>query len=574
MASKRIVIIGGVAGGASAAARCRRLDENASIVIFEKGPDPSFANCGMPYYLGGEIKDRARLNIQTPETLKGSLALDVRVLTEVMEINRDKKTVSVKEYVSGKLYDEPYDELILSVGAKPFVPPIPGIDRPGNFALRNLTDMDKIDNWIKDNGAKTAVVAGGGFIGVEMAEQLHQRGLTVTLVEAMPQIMGPMDEEFAFMLHEELEKNKVRVIVNDAIATFDEPKGGAKGSDIVLKSGNKLEADLVILGLGVRPETEMVKRAGIQCAERGGISVDDHLRTNDPHIWAVGDAIEVKNPILGGKWMVAMAGPANRQGRVVADNIFGKKREYKGTFGTSVIRVFSLDAACTGVNERTLRNAKLPYKAIHLHPMAHAEYYPGADHLSLKVVFNPEDGKVYGAQAVGHEGVDKRIDVIATAMQAGMTIEDFGELELCYAPPFGSAKDPVNLAGMMGTNVMASQYESVTWEEVPALAADPNVCILDVRTVEEVKETGLVVKPNGCAGLNIPEEELRERLGELDKSKRQLVCCLTGQRAYYASRLLTQRGFTVSQLSGAKVTWDVALHLKAMQSAAQKAAGN
>jgi NADPH-dependent 2,4-dienoyl-CoA reductase/sulfur reductase-like enzyme len=434
-AQRRIVIVGGVAGGASAAARARRLDENASIIVFEKGPDPSFANCGMPYHLGGEIEDRAKLNVQTPASLKARLNLDVRTLTEVLSINRDAKTVTVVEYETKRQYSEPYDDLILSVGAKPFMPPIPGIDRKGNFALRNLQDMDQIDDWLRESGAKRAVVAGAGFIGVEMAEQLKRRGLHVTLIEAAPQIMAPVDVEVAALLQQELERNGVAVRVADAVAAFEPPTDGAQGSDLLLKSGGyaphpqhlpppppplahasiahrlhaaaarRLHADVVILGLGVRAESALARDAGLELSARGGIVVDEHLRTKDPAIWAVGDAIEVRNPTLGDSWMVAMAGPANRQGRMVADNILAAPdtplRAYRGTLGTSVLRCFSLTCACTGVNERTLKSRGASYKAVHTWPMSHAGYYPGAAPMLLKLLFEPASGRVLGAQAVG-----------------------------------------------------------------------------------------------------------------------------------------------------------------------------
>jgi NADPH-dependent 2,4-dienoyl-CoA reductase/sulfur reductase-like enzyme/rhodanese-related sulfurtransferase len=541
----------------------------------------------MPYHIGGEIQDRAKLNVQTPESLKKRLNLDVRCLTEVLTINRAAKTVTVKDYTTGRTYDERYDDLVLSVGAMPFTPPIKGIDRPGNFALRNLVDMDKINDWIAKVDAKSVIVAGAGFIGVEMAEQLHRRGLTVSLVEALPQIMAPLDEEMAALLHEELEKHGVRVIINDGIDGFTEPTEGAKGSDVALKSGETLHADIVILGMGVRPDTKLAKEAGLKLGARGGIIVDPFLRTEDLNVWAVGDAIEVnppplprstgpdwshegsrggrflrgltlptvqvRNPTLGGEpWMVAMAGPANRQGRMVADNIFGKvKREYRGTIGTSVLRCFDLTCACTGVNERTVKGKGLPYKAIVIHPKSHAGYYPGACEIWFKLIFDPTDGRVLGAQAVGADLVEKRIDVVATAMHSRCTVDDLAELELCYAPPVGSAKDPVNYAGMLAQNVRDGLLETCTFDEVPALLARPDVCLFDVRTPKEVANNGNIRRD----ALNIEVDMLRSRLAELPKDKTLLVHCCSGLRAYYACRILNAQGFKTINLCGGYQMW-------------------
>lgn len=443
---------------------------------------------------------------------------------------------------------------VLSVGAKPFIPPIKGIDREGNISLRNLQDMDKIDAFIRDKNAKRVVVCGAGFIGVEMAEQLKHRGLDVVLVEALPQIMAPVDEEMAAMLETEIVKHGVRVITNDGIASFVEPTDGATGSDVLLASGTRLPADIVILGLGVRADTQLVADAGLKLGARGGIIVNEYLQTEDPHIWAVGDAIEVKNPTLGDTWMVAMAGPANRQGRMVADNIFGEKKQYKGTIGTSVLRCFDLTCACTGVNERTVKSKGLPYKAFHIWPKSHAGYYPGACSIWFKLVFNPETGAIYGAQAVGKDLVEKRIDVVATAMYGKMTVEDLANLELCYAPPFGSAKDPVNYAGMVAQNIMDGEIKTCTWDEIPKLLEDPNNFLLDVRTPNEHDHNGHIK----ADALNIEVDHLRENLHKIPRDKTLIVHCCSGQRSYYACRILMQEGFqNCINVSGGFQMWKV-----------------
>mmetsp|Transcript_12383 Transcript_12383/g.32370 ORF Transcript_12383/g.32370 Transcript_12383/m.32370 type:complete len:623 (+) Transcript_12383:114-1982(+) len=562
---KKIVIIGAVAGGASAAARARRLDERATIVMIEKAGDPSIANCGMPYWLGGEIKERGKLNVQTPASLKARLDLDVKIRTEAIAIDKAAKTVRVREVNGGREYDETYDELVLSLGAKPFLPPIPGIERPGNLSLRNLDDMDEIHNWITRNEARTAVVCGGGFIGVEMAEQLHKRGLRVTLVEALPQLMAPFDPEMANMLAAEMERNGVSVKLGAAIKGFEASASGAKASDVVLGGANggdpqRVPADVVILGLGVRADTSLPERAGIKLNARGGIVVDECMRTSEPHIWAVGDAVEVANPVGGGQWMVALAGPANRQGRLCADMICGLDqkriaRKYAGTFGTSAVRVFELDAASTGLNERGAKAASKMYDCVHLHPSSHAGYFPGAEVVSLKILFDTstgaERGRVLGAQAVGKDGIDKRIDVLATAIQAKMTVDDIAELELCYAPPFGTAKDPVNYAGMIAQDMLDGLVQTVQWHELPKLATDPEVVVLDVRAAKEIETAGQLVP----TAINIPLDEIRSRLDELPRHKAIITSCLSGQRAYYAARILAQSGFTVRNLDGAFKTF-------------------
>lgn len=445
MNAKRLVIIGGVAGGASAAARARRLCEDCEIIIFERGPHVSFANCGLPYFVGGEIVKQDDLLLQTPESLHARFNLDVRVNTEVVAIDRARQVVKARELATSRQYEQPYDSLVLSTGAAPLKPPIPGIDRAGHFTVRNIPDVERIMAWIKDCRACHAVVVGGGYIGLEMAEQLTRRGgLAVAVVEALPQVMTPLDPEMAAWLHRELRANGVALHLGDPVAGFEPPRPDekARSSVVVLKSGKQLPADTVVLGLGVRPEIALAKNAGLELGALGGIRVDEHLQTSDSHIWAVGDAIEVRHAVTGAWSLVPLAGPANRQGRIAADNIFGRPSRYEGTWGTAILRLFNLTAGCTGANEKCLRQANIPFEALHLHPGSHAGYYPGAEPIAMKILFAPETGKLLGAQAVGQDGVDKRIDVLATALKAGMTVSDLAQLELAYAPPFGSAKDP------------------------------------------------------------------------------------------------------------------------------------
>lgn len=564
----KIVIIGGVAGGASAAARARRLDESAEIIILQSGPDVSFANCGMPYYIGREINDRNVLAVQTPDTLHNRLNLDVRVLAKVTAIDIEQHKVSVVQQMNSgdtKTYQESYDHLILAVGAVPLTPPIAGIDRPGLFSLRNLQDMDRIVSWIQEK-TKTmkpedmhCVVAGAGFVGLEMVEQLVHRNMNVTLVEAMPQILGPLDVEMAAILHKDLEKRGVDVVVSDPIQSFTAAPNDPTDSILTLKSGKVLPAaQLTILGLGVRPDTQMIQETApaIQLTPRGHIVVDQLLHTSAPNVWAVGDAVEVNNPVLEGeKWAVPLAGPANRQGRMVADNILlktnGNARKYKGTWAVSVVRSFDEYAACVGMNEKFLLAKNIPYSCVHIHPMSHAGYYPGAAALHLKLLFDVKTGKIFGAQAVGRDGVDKRIDVLATAMQAGMTVMDLADLELCYAPPVGSAKDPVNYAGMVAQNIVEGLVSQVEWKDLEKMAHESGTLVVDVRNPGEVKDA-----PIATTAVNIPLNDLRARLDELPKDKHLVVSCASGQRAYYACRILKQHGFEhVDNLGGAYATF-------------------
>lgn len=553
MSVKRIIIVGGVAGGASAAARARRLCEDCEIIVIERGPHVSFANCGLPYFVGGEIAEQDSLLVQTPASLKARFNLDVRVNTEVMRIDRPARRVLARDLSSGREYEEPYDALILSTGASPLRPPIPGIERPNHFVVRNIPDVEKIMAWSKDCQECRAVVVGGGYIGLEMAEQLRRRDFEVTVLEASPQVMAPLDPEMAAWLHAELRANGVTLHVGDPVVSFEAPseREPARASIVVLKSGRRVPADSVVLGLGVKPEVGLARDAGLALGKLNGIRVNEHLQTSDANIWAVGDAIEVRDGVTGQWALIPLAGPANRQGRIAADNILGRPSRYEQTWGTAILRVFELTAGCTGANERSLRRAEIPFQAVHLHPNSHAGYYPGAESIALKLLFAPDTGKLLGAQAVGPDGVDKRIDVLATALKAGMTVHDLAELELAYAPPYGSAKDPLNLAGMAAQNVLRGDVALAQWNEVASL--DPKTTLLlDVRRADE-RARGFIP-----GSVHIPLDELRQRLAELPRDREIVAYCQSGQRSYNAARILSQNGFRVRNLSGAYRTWKAA----------------
>ncbi|MDK2745313.1 MAG: FAD-dependent oxidoreductase [Nitrospira sp. BO4] len=550
MSNTRLIIVGGVAGGASAAARARRLCEDCDIIMFERGPYVSFANCGLPYFVGGEIAEQDSLLVQTPESLRARFNLDVRIKTEVIRLHRAARRIRVREVDTGREYEETYDALILSTGASPLKPPIPGIERPHHFVVRDIPDVEKIIAWSNDCQGCRAVVVGGGYIGLEMAEQLRHRGFGVTVVEALPQVMTPLDPEMAAWLHADLRANGVALHLNDPVVSFEPPseQEPARASIVVLKSGQRLRADSVILGLGVKPEVGLAEDAGLEIGKQGGIRVNEHLRTSDPYIWAVGDAIEVRDGVTGQWALIPLAGPANRQGRIAADNILGRPSRYEHTWGTAILRLFTLTAACTGANEKSLRRAAIPFQAIHLHPGSHAGYYPGAEPIALKVLFAPDTGKLLGAQAIGHESVDKRIDVLATALKAGMTVHDLAELELAYAPPYGSAKDPVNLAGMAAQNVLAGDVALAQWNEVASLNRSTTL-LLDVRHSDE-RARGFI--PGSS---HIPLDELRQRLSELPRDREIIVYCQSGQRSYIAARILSHHGFHVRNLTGSYRTW-------------------
>ncbi len=535
---KRILIVGGVAGGMSAATRLRRLDEHAEIIVFERGEYVSFANCGLPYHLGGEIEDRAKLTGQTRQRLRAVYNLDVRINTEVLSVQPVDKTITTSAGT------ERYDELILATGATTVFPDVPGFGQPNQFALRTIPDLDAILAWIHTKNARTALVLGGGYIGLEAAEQLHRRGLGVTLVEKNSQVLTALDPEMAAHVLAEMKKQCVAVRLSDPVAAFGD--GGA-----MLRSGERIPADVTIIGIGVKPNAKLAQEAGLDIGVTGGITVNAQLQTSDPHIWAVGDAIEVTHGATFTPAAIALAGPANRQGRIVADNICGLNSQYQGTLGTAIVRVFDIVAGCTGANETLLKKHGIVYEAIHLHPNSHAGYYPGAKSLALKILFAPENGRLLGAQAVGEDGVDKRIDVLATALFAGMTIDDLAELELAYAPPFGSAKDPVNLAGMAAQNLLTGLVRVAQWYEVPKLV-ESGALIVDVREPAE-REGGSIP-----GSLNIPLGELRSRLGELPKDREILAHCASGQRSYNACRILMQHGFKCWNLTGSYKTWKAA----------------
>lgn len=534
----KIIIVGGVASGMSAATRLRRLKEDAEIIIFEKGPFVSFANCGLPYYVSGEIANRENLLVQTPESLKARFHLDVRPFHEVTAISPDQHTVTVRH--DGKEFTESYDRLILSPGAKPFVPPIDGLETAENtYTLRNVPDLDEIMLALEKE-PKEAVVIGAGFIGLEMAENLRKRGLKVTIVEKAPHVLPPLDEEMAAFVQAELLKNGIQVITSQSATRFED-----KGQVIVLENGQKIVSDVTILSVGVQPENALAQVAGIELGLRGGILVNERYETSQPDIYAVGDAIVVKQEITGEDALISLASPANRQGRQVADVIAGVSRKNKGSIGTAIVRAFDMTAASTGLSERILRMNGLPYQVIHVSGKDHAGYYPGATDVTLKLLFEPTSGKIYGAQGVGKKGVDKRIDILATAIKGNLTIFDLPELEFTYAPPFGSAKDPVNMLGYAALNLVEGLSDNIQWYELEnELAAGKK--FLDVRTASELQQGRLKVDT-----VHIPLNELRERLGELDKSQDYIVSCHSGLRSYIAERILKQAGFSVKNLDGA-----------------------
>ena len=534
----KIIIIGGVAGGMSAATRLRRLLEDAEITIFEKGPFVSFANCGLPYYVSGEIANRDSLLVQTPESLKSRFNLDVRPFHEVISISPAEHTVTVRN--DGQEFTEGYDKLILSPGAKPFVPAIEGLAEAKNaYTLRNIPDLDEIMATL-DNQPKEAVVIGAGFIGLEMAENLTKHGLQVTIVEKAPHVLPPLDQEMAAFVQTELVKNGVRVITSQSATQFED-----QGKIIVLENGQKITSDLTILSVGVEPENSLAKAAGIELGLRGGILVDEHYETSQKDIFAVGDAIVVKQEITGQDALISLASPANRQGRQVADVIAGLGRTNKGSIGTAIVRAFNMTAASTGLSERILTMNQLPYKALHVSGKDHAGYYPGATDITLKLLFDPNTGKIYGAQGVGKKGVDKRIDILATAIKGNLTVFDLPELEFTYAPPFGSAKDPVNMLGYAALNLIEGLSDNVQWYQLKDELAKGKK-FLDVRTGGEFQSGRLKVDT-----IHIPLNELRERLDELDKNQAYIVSCHSGLRSYIAERILKQAGFTVQNLDGA-----------------------
>ena len=539
----KVVVVGGVAGGMSAAARIRRLNEDAEVVVLERGAHVSFANCGLPYHIAGTITDRDKLLLQTPESLRALLNLDVRVGHEVVRILRESKTVVIRDMIADREYEEAYDKLVLSPGASPLLPPLPGIDHERVFTLRNVDDMDRIKAVVDDN-AKHAVVVGGGYIGVEMAESLRERGLEIDLVEMADQIMTPLDHEMAKELQNHLCRHGVTLHLGVAAAAFADEADGLR---VELQNGKMIHADLVIMAAGVKPESSLARDAGLDLGERGGIKVNAHLQTSDPDIYAAGDAVEVVDEVTGQPAQIPLAGPANRQGRTVGDNICGLDSTYLTTKGTAVVKVFDMTGGATGATEARLKQLGRPYRKLYIHPAGHASYYPGTAPMHVKVIFAPDDGKLLGAQVVGYDGVDKRIDVFATALCAGMTVRDLQHLELAYAPPYGSAKDPVNMAGFVGTNMLDGLVNTWNPEDYPDKTAAG--AIVDVRSLDEFDTWHIP------GAINIPISSLRKSLGDLDASKPVFVYCKVGFRSYLAQRILAQKGFDVCTLSGGSLTF-------------------
>lgn len=542
--AKKVVIVGGVAGGATTAARLRRLDEKTEIVMIERGEYISFANCGLPYYIGGAIQERDALLVQTVEGMSKKFNMDIRNLSEVTRIDRERKTVEIKNLKTGETYEESYDVLVLSPGASPIKPPVPGINEAeALYTLRNIPDTDKIKEYVDVQKPKKATVIGGGFIGVEMAENLWERGVEVTLVEMADQIMAPIDFEMASILHQHLREKGVNLVLEDGVKSFEQ-----NGKLINLNSGKQIETDLVILAIGVAPENKLAKEAGLELGLRGAIRVNERLQTADESIYAIGDAIEVKDYINGQATHIPLAWPANRQGRIVADHINGIDSKYQGTLGTSIAKVFDMTVAATGNNEKTLKRLGISYDVVHVHPSSHAGYYPGAFPIALKLIFDRVTGKIFGAQAVSYDGADKRIDVLATAIKGGMTIFDLPDLELAYAPPYSSAKDPVNMAGYAAKNLAEGLVETVQWHEINDILANGGY-LIDVREPIE-RDMGMIE-----GSVNIPLGELRERLGEIPVGQDIYVYCQVGLRGYLATRILMQAGFKVKNLDGGYKTY-------------------
>lgn len=525
MSKMKILIVGGVAGGASAAARLRRLDENAEIIMFEKGEYISFANCGLPYYIGGEITEKSALTLQTPRSFKARFNVDVRIFSEVTAIERQAKTVAVKDHKTGETYIESYDKLILSMGAESIKPPMEGIDSGKVFTLRNIPDTYKIKDYIAEHNPKTAAVVGGGYIGVEMAENLHSAGLDVTIYEMTNQVIAPLDFDMACDVHNHIRRKGVKLNLETTFTHYD-------------------DYDLIIFAVGVRPESAIAKAAGLNVTERGAIIVGDDMRTNDQNIYAVGDSVEVTDFITGQKAVIPLAGPANKQGRIAADNICGGNSKYTGTQGSAILKVFDMTVAATGINEKTAKRLGLNYDKSFTYSASHASYYPGAVNMSIKTIYDKATGKILGAQIVGFEGSDKRCDVFATAIRFGATAYDLTKLELCYAPPYSSAKDPVNMAGFAIENLLTGKVKNFHWHDVANLPRDGSVILLDTRTKTEYD------KGHIDGFINIPVDDLRSRISEFDKAKKIYVTCQVGLRGYIACRILAQNGFDCYNLSG------------------------
>lgn len=555
----KILIVGGVAGGASAAARARRLSEDAEIIMFERGPFVSFANCGLPYHIGGDIQERSKLLLQTPESFLARFNVDVRVMNEVVSINRQDKTVTIKNLLDESEYVESYDFLLLSPGAGPIVPPIPGLDNPLTHSLRNIPDMDRIIETIQMNKPEHATVVGGGFIGLEMMEAFHQLGIKTSLIEMADQVMTPVDREMAGFAHAEIRDKgidlklgvaleSVKFVPNEHVASIDsgesEKHQHLEGElELTLNNSEKLTTDILIMAIGVRPETKLAQEAGLQIGTLGGIYTNEYMQTSDPSIYAVGDAIEEKDFVTGEQTLVPLAGPANRQGRMAADNMLGRKETYQGTQGTAICKIFDLAVASTGKNEKQLKRAGVEYEKVYVHTASHASYYPGAEVVSFKMLFDPKSGKILGAQAVGKDGIDKRIDVMAVAQRAGMTVEQLQHLELTYAPPYGSAKDVINQAAFVANNIIKGDAAAIHYDEIDNLTEDQ--ILLDVRNPGELESVGYLE-----GAINIPVDQLRHRMGELPKDKEIVIYCQVGLRGNVAYRQLVNNGYKARNLIG------------------------
>lgn len=532
----KTVIIGGVAGGASAAARLRRLDESAEIIILERGEFVSFANCGLPYYIGGVITDRKNLTLQTPESFKSRFNIDVRVKNEAVKINPDAKTVTVKNLDTDRIYEESYDYLILSPGAEPVRPDIDGIDSGNVFTLRNIPDTIKIKKYIESKKPQSAVVIGGGYIGVEMAENLREAGLQVSIIELADHLIAPLDFDMAADVHRFIKEKGIRLYLNNGVKAIN-------GNTIILQNG-EINAEMIIMSVGVRPETSLARECGIETDSRGSILVDKYMKTSIQNIYAVGDAVKTEDFITKSAAFIPLAGPANKQGRIAADNIAGLRSEYTGTQGSAVLKLFDMTVATTGLNEKNAKAAGIDYDKTYIYSGSHASYYPGASNLSIKALWNKKTLKIIGAQIIGFDGVDKRLDVLATAIRFEAKITDLTGLELCYAPPFGSAKDPVNMLGFVAENIITGKIRQFFWHDIEKLPHDESVTLLDVRTQTEVQRG----KINGF--IHIPVDSLRERISEIPKDKPVYVHCHTGLRSYIACRILAGCGYDCFNLAG------------------------
>lgn len=539
--SRKVLIVGGVAGGATAAARLRRLDEKARIIMFEKGDYISFANCGLPYYIGDVIRDKEELTLQTPESFSQRYNVDVRIKSEVISIDRQNKAVTVKDLISGETYHESYDVLILSPGAEPVVPPFEGSRLDAVFTLRTIPDTYRIKEYVQSNKPRRAAVIGAGYIGIEMAENLHNLGLDVSIIELSDHVIQPLDSDMAAEVHHHILSKGVSLYLGKGVTAI---RSSREGYELVLSSGESIHADMVILAVGVRPESRLANEAGLETGVRGCIVTNTRMQTSDPYIYAVGDAVEVVDFITGEKVFVPLASPANKQGRIAADNICGIDSTYNGTQGTAILKAFDMTVAVTGSNERTLKAAGIDYEKSYTYSSSHADYYPGATSMTIKLLFDKKTSVILGAQITGYQGVDKRCDVLSTAIRTRMKVQDLVELELAYAPPFGSAKDPVNIAGYVASNIQNGSMQAFYWHDVDQI--DPSSSILlDVRTEYEFRKGTLK------GAINIPLDSLRDRLNELDKNKPVYVFCQVGLRGYVASRILMQKGFDkVYNLSG------------------------